>query len=51
MFVESSVTYSQFKQKMASFWGQDSWAKMTSPEGKLTALVYRLTKKVAKLRR
>jgi len=31
-----------------SFRGQASWAKMTSPGGKLTALAYHPTKKVNK---
>jgi hypothetical protein len=31
---------------MTSFRGQASWAKMTSPWGKLTALTCHLTKKV-----
>ncbi len=34
--------------KMTSFIGQVSWAKMTSPGGKLTALACHLTKKVNK---
>jgi hypothetical protein len=33
---------------MMSFRGQASWAKMTSPWGKLTALACHLTKKVNK---
>jgi hypothetical protein len=33
---------------MTSFRGQASWVKMTSPEGKLTALACHLTKKVNK---
>jgi hypothetical protein len=48
MFVERQVSYSISKQKMASFRGQARWAKMMSPEGKLTALVFHPTKKVNK---
>jgi hypothetical protein len=48
MFVEIKVSYSQCKQQMASFKRQASWAKMTSPGGKLTALAYHLSKRVNK---
>ncbi len=36
------------ENKKTSFRGQASWAKMSSPGGKLTALVYHLTKRVNK---
>ncbi len=39
------VSYSQCKQKMMLFKGQASWAKMTSPGGKLKALACYPTKK------
>jgi hypothetical protein len=35
-------------QNILAFGGQDIWAKMTSPGGKLTALACHLTKKVNK---
>jgi len=37
MFVERKVGYSRCKQKMTSFRGQSSWAKMTSAGDRLTA--------------
>jgi hypothetical protein len=48
MFVERWVSYSRCKQKMMSFRGQVSLAKMMSPGGKLAALACHLTKKVSK---
>jgi hypothetical protein len=36
------------KEKMMTFGGQASWAKITPPGGKLTALVCHPTKKVNK---
>ncbi len=48
MFVEIKVSYFLCKQKMTSFRGQASWAKMTSPGGKLTAPACHPTKKVNK---
>jgi len=48
MFVKRYFSYSISKQKMMSFGGQTSWAKMTSPGGKLTALASHPTKKVNK---
>jgi hypothetical protein len=48
IFVERYVTYSRSKQKMMSFRGQASWAKMTSLVGKLIALACHPTKKVNK---
>jgi hypothetical protein len=48
MFVERQVSYSKCKQKMMSFRGQASWAKMISPGGKLTTLACHPTKKVNK---
>ncbi len=42
------VSYSQCKQKKMSFGGQASWAKMTSPRGKLTVPAFNLAKKVNK---
>jgi hypothetical protein len=46
MFAERYFSDSSFKQKVMSFGGQTSWAKMTSPRGKLTAAACHLTKKV-----
>jgi hypothetical protein len=48
MFVERLVSYSRCKQNMTSFRGQASWAKMTSPWSKLTALACHPTKQVNK---
>jgi hypothetical protein len=48
MFVERWVSYSMSDQKMTSFSGQVSWAKMTAPGGKLAALACHPTKKVNK---
>ncbi len=42
------VGYSQRKQKMTSFRGQARWAKMMSPEGKLTSVACHPTKIVHK---
>ncbi len=36
------VSYSQCKQKQMSFGEQASWAKMTSPRGKLTVPTFNL---------
>ncbi len=48
MFVERWVSDSQCKQKMTTFKGQASLAKMTSLGGKLTVLVCHPTKRVNK---
>jgi hypothetical protein len=48
MFVERLVSYSQYKQKMTSFRGQATSAKMMLLGGKLTALTYHLTKRLNK---
>jgi hypothetical protein len=54
MFANNAVKPNQLsvgemsKQNMMSVGGQDIWAKMTSPEGKLTALACHPTKKVNK---
>jgi hypothetical protein len=48
MFVKIRISYSISKQKMMSFRGQASYAKMMTPGGKLTALACHLTKKVNK---
>jgi hypothetical protein len=48
MFVDRQLSYSQSKQRMTSFRGQASQAKMMSLGGKLTALVCHLTKRVNK---
>ncbi len=48
MFVERQVKSSCCKQKMMSFRGQASRAKMLSPVGKLSALMCYSTKKVNK---
>jgi hypothetical protein len=47
MFVETKVSYSIYKQNIMSFRGQASWAKRTSPGGKIT-LACHPTKKVNK---
>ena len=49
MFVERQVSHFWCEQKMMSFRGQASWAKMTSPGGKLTALAHHPTNKQIKL--
>jgi hypothetical protein len=49
MIVETLVSYSSCKQKLMSLRGHASWAKMTSPGGKLTALACHPTKKQANL--
>jgi len=48
MFLERLVNYSWCQQKMMSFRGQVSSAKMTSPGGKLKALTCHPTKRVTK---
>ncbi len=48
MFSVRLVSYYQCKEKMTSFRGQASWAKITSPVGKLRALACHPTKKVIK---
>jgi hypothetical protein len=48
MFEEMKVSYSLCKQNMMSLGEQASWAKMTSPGGKVTALACHLTNKVSK---
>jgi hypothetical protein len=48
MFVERYVSYSKSKQKVMSFSGQESWAKMTSPVGKLQHWLANPIKKVNK---
>jgi hypothetical protein len=48
MFVERYVSYSRCKQKMTSFRGQGSWAKMMSPRVKLTSPACHPTKRVNK---
>jgi hypothetical protein len=48
MFVERWVSYSLHKQKMMSFRGAGSWAKLSSPGGKLTALACHLIIKLNK---
>jgi hypothetical protein len=48
MFVERCVGHSDVNKEITSFRGQTSRAKMTSPGGKLTALVCHPTKKVNK---
>jgi hypothetical protein len=48
IFVKLKVSYSWCNQKMTSFRGQASWAKMTLPVGKLTALACHLTKRINK---
>jgi len=48
MFVERLVSNSINKQKMMSFGGQASCAKMMSPGGQITALACHSTKKVNK---
>jgi hypothetical protein len=48
MFVVRLVSYFMSEQKMMSSRGQASWAKMTSPGGKLTALACHPTKNVNK---
>jgi hypothetical protein len=48
ILIKRWVSYSRCKQKMTSFRGKASWAKMTSPGGKVTALACHPTKKVNK---
>ncbi len=48
MFVERLVSHSRCEQEMMSFMRQASWAKMTSPVGKLTAIACHPTKNVNK---
>jgi hypothetical protein len=48
MFVERQVSYSRCKQRMTSFRGQASSAKMMSLGGKLIALACHPTKSVNK---
>jgi hypothetical protein len=48
MFIERWISYSQCKQKMMSFRGQASSAKMTPLGGKLAAPMYHPTKRVKK---
>jgi hypothetical protein len=48
MFVVRLVRRTLCKEKVTSFRGQASWAKMASPGGKLTAPACHPTKKVNK---
>jgi hypothetical protein len=48
MFIERQVSYSGCKEKIKSFRGQASLAKMALPGGKLMTLACLLTEKVNK---
>ncbi len=48
MFVTGRLVIPDANKKMTSFRGEASWAKMTSPGGKLTAQACHPTKKVNK---